>query len=445
MYSESSRVASNYDLAILTLFDPRITSGGAQQCAYDLYLDFKKYTNLRVCFIAATSPITMLAPKANTFVRRSSNDPNEFYFFTGEYDYFWHCCKDSRPPKDLALFLQNLNPHSIFISHYMHLGIDLISMIRAVLPKSHISVGLHEMLFSCMADGQMVKKNNGQLCQKSDPQQCSLCFPEISADLFSARKKFNKEHLDQADNFIVPAKHLGGIFCDEFNIDKDRIHVINHSIDLQRYNYKPTYNFAANRPVRFGYFGQFLDNKGVDILLRAGAELDTLRPPRRFEIIINGGNKNFASEKYQALITELIKSSENWHHGAIVELGGYSRSELISRMNQVDVVVVPSTWPEVFALVVTEAFACFKPVLAARIGGLAERLRDGVDGFNFEPHNPRDLAQKMHQFTCLSETGYQQMSNQAFVSAKMLSPKLALQKYAIALSLNLENCEQLAS
>jgi len=120
MYSESSRVESNYDLAILTLFDPRITPGGAQQCAYDLYLDFKKYTNLRVCFIAATSPITILAPKANTFVRRSSNDPNEFYFFTGEYDYFWHCCKDSRPPKDLALFLENLNPHSIFISHYMH-------------------------------------------------------------------------------------------------------------------------------------------------------------------------------------------------------------------------------------------------------------------------------------------------------------------------------------
>jgi dihydroorotase-like cyclic amidohydrolase len=41
-------------------------------------------------------------------------------------------------------------------------------------------------------------------------------------------------------------------------------------------------------------------------------------------------------------------------------------------MAQVDVVVVPSTWPEVFALVVTEAFACFKPVLAARIGGLAD-------------------------------------------------------------------------
>jgi glycosyltransferase involved in cell wall biosynthesis len=296
-----------------------------------------------------------------------------------------------------------------------------------------------------MADGQMVTKTNGQLCQKSDPQQCSLCFPEISADLFSARKKYNKEHLEQADNFIVPAKHLGGVFCDEFNIGKDRVHVINHPIDLQRYNYKPTYNFAANRPVRFGFFGQFLDNKGVDILLKAGAELDTLRPPRRFELILNGGNKNFASEKYQAFTTELIKNSENWHHGAIIDLGGYSRSELISRMDQVDVVVVPSTWPEVFALVVTEAFACFKPVLAARIGGLAERLRDGVDGFNFEPRNPRDLAQKMHQFTCLSETGYQQMSNQAFVSAKMLNPKLVLQKYAIALSLNLENCEQLAS
>jgi glycosyltransferase involved in cell wall biosynthesis len=445
MYSDSSRVAGDYDLAILTLFDPRITPGGAQQCAYDLYLNFKKYTNLRTCFIAATSPITKLSPKANTFIRRSSSDPDEFYFFTGEYDYFWHCCKDSRPPKDLTLFLEKLNPRSIFISHYMHLGIDLISMIRAVLPKSHISIGLHEMLFSCMADGQMVKKNNGQLCQKPDPQQCSLCFPEISADLFAARHKFNKEHLEQADNFIVPANHIGGVFSSEFNIDKNRIYVINHPIDLERYNYKPTYNFTASRPVRFGYFGQFLDNKGVDILLKAGETLDTLSPPRRFEIVINGGNKNFASEKYQALVTSLIENSQNWSQGSIVELGGYSHSELVSRMSNVDAVVVPSAWPEVFALVVTEAFACFKPVLAARIGGLAERLRDGVDGLNFEARNPRDLAQKMYKFTCMSDTDYQQMSNQAFVSARLLNPKLALQKYATAFSLNLKNSEQLTS
>ena len=81
--SSDLRAASTYDIAILTLFDPKITAGGAQQCAYDLYLNLKKYTNFRVCFIAATSPITKLAPKSNAFVRRSTHHYDEFYFFTG--------------------------------------------------------------------------------------------------------------------------------------------------------------------------------------------------------------------------------------------------------------------------------------------------------------------------------------------------------------------------
>lgn len=436
---------STYDVVILTLFDPKITAGGAQQCAYDLYLNLKKYTNLRVCFIAATSPITKLKPKANAFVRRSSSHHDEFYFFTGEYDYFWHCCKDSRPPKDLALFLEKINPKSIFISHYMHLGIDLISMIRAVLPKSNISVGLHEMLFACMADGQMVKKTDGQLCQKSDPQLCSLCFPNISADLFAARKKFNKECLEQANNFIFPSKHLAGVFSDEHNISPHRIHVISHPIDLASYQARQQTSFATDRAVRFGFFGQFLDNKGVDVLLKAASELDGLRLKRRFEIVINGGNKEFASKAYQASIEALIEESQNWHQGSIIELGGYSHNELVSRMERVDFVVVPSTWPEVFALVVTEAFACFKPVLAARIGGLGERLRDGIDGFYFQPRNPNDLAQKMHQCLSLGEASYRQMSSEAYISAMRLNPKRALKEYANALDLNINFSDKLAA
>jgi hypothetical protein len=70
MSSDFLRPSSTYDIAILTLFDPKITAGGAQQCAYDLYLNLKKYTSYRICFIAATSPITNLKSKANAFVRR---------------------------------------------------------------------------------------------------------------------------------------------------------------------------------------------------------------------------------------------------------------------------------------------------------------------------------------------------------------------------------------
>jgi glycosyltransferase involved in cell wall biosynthesis len=42
-----------------------------------------------------------------------------------------------------------------------------------------------------------------------------------------------------------------------------------------------------------------------------------------------------------------------------------------------------------------EAFACGLPVIAGRIGALAEIVRDGQTGLLFEPGDAADLAQKM--------------------------------------------------
>ena len=42
---------------------------------------------------------------------------------------------------------------------------------------------------------------------------------------------------------------------------------------------------------------------------------------------------------------------------------------------------MPGSWPEPFGLVAIESLACGTPVLARRVGGLAEIIREGVDGF----------------------------------------------------------------
>ena len=42
---------------------------------------------------------------------------------------------------------------------------------------------------------------------------------------------------------------------------------------------------------------------------------------------------------------------------------------------------MPGSWPEPFGLVAIEALACGTPILARRVGGLPEIIRDGVDGF----------------------------------------------------------------
>ncbi|HET9347097.1 MAG TPA: glycosyltransferase family 4 protein [Candidatus Limnocylindrales bacterium] len=60
------------------------------------------------------------------------------------------------------------------------------------------------------------------------------------------------------------------------------------------------------------------------------------------------------------------------------ELSGDDRDELISTAYAV---LMPGSWPEPFGLVAIESLACGTPVLARRVGGLSEIIRDGVDGF----------------------------------------------------------------
>ena len=60
------------------------------------------------------------------------------------------------------------------------------------------------------------------------------------------------------------------------------------------------------------------------------------------------------------------------------ELSGADRDRLFAESYAV---LMPGSWPEPFGLVAIEALACGAPVIARRVGGLDEIIRDGVDGF----------------------------------------------------------------
>ena len=61
-------------------------------------------------------------------------------------------------------------------------------------------------------------------------------------------------------------------------------------------------------------------------------------------------------------------------------LGGFGDGEAAEAYAQLDVLVVPSLWPENSPLVIHEAFLAGVAVVGARIGGIPELLRDGACG-----------------------------------------------------------------
>ena len=57
-----------------------------------------------------------------------------------------------------------------------------------------------------------------------------------------------------------------------------------------------------------------------------------------------------------------------------------------------DIFILPSLY-EAFGISILEAMAMKVPVIATRVGGIPEVIKDGVDGILIEPKNPHSLSE----------------------------------------------------
>lgn len=80
---------------------------------------------------------------------------------------------------------------------------------------------------------------------------------------------------------------------------------------------------------------------------------------------------------------------------AITALGAINLKTIQTEMSRAMALVLPSVCYESFPRTLAEAFASRLPVIASRLGALAELVTEGVTGLLFEPGDSRELARKM--------------------------------------------------
>lgn len=124
----------------------------------------------------------------------------------------------------------------------------------------------------------------------------------------------------------------------------------------------------------FLFVGRLSTEKGIDVLVRAFAALD-------------GATLRVAGTGPEAHLLAGVPG--------LTPLGGLSGDNIRLEMAGASALILPSIWYENFPRTLVEAFGCGLPVIASRIGALAELVTDGVTGLLFEPGNAQDLAQKM--------------------------------------------------
>jgi glycosyltransferase involved in cell wall biosynthesis len=121
------------------------------------------------------------------------------------------------------------------------------------------------------------------------------------------------------------------------------------------------------------FVGRLSDEKGVGVLL------DALRLTNAEVEVIGEGE---------------------WLPHAKAQLGARAPGflpveQILERMKQASYLLLPSLCGENFPRTLAEAYCCGLPVIASRIGALAELVEDGVTGLLFETGNAQDLAEKL--------------------------------------------------
>jgi len=141
-----------------------------------------------------------------------------------------------------------------------------------------------------------------------------------------------------------------------------------------------------------GFFGQITPFKGVHVLLEAMkilAEDDECDA----HLWIHGANLDLQYPSYQNEFNELLEATEQ----NVTFIGRYDPDELPELIANVDWVVVPSIWWENSPLVIQEAFFHGRPVICSDIGGMAEKVSDGVNGMHFRVGDSQGLAQAIRR------------------------------------------------
>lgn len=133
------------------------------------------------------------------------------------------------------------------------------------------------------------------------------------------------------------------------------------------------------------FVGRFEPRKGLKYLLQAFPRIIKRFPEAKLIVVGEG----FLEHYYRRYIEEHIR-------GNVIFVGFVEPQNLPRYYASCDIYCSPATGAESFGIVLLEAMASGKPILASDIPGYRTILEEGKEGLFFEPCNPDALAEKIN-------------------------------------------------
>ena len=327
--------------------------------------------------------------------------------------------------------LAEWRPDIVHFHNYLSLGDDLPTL--ALRQGARVVYTLHD--YGLICPNHLLLRTDGQLCGKCQPDFFQDCCPEnlrtaggrrpwlrhrvpslsrwkkyaaqqanpVVRSLLRAflhvpgwiygepattdierKRDFFQTHtrrmIQDVDLFIGPSEFLRQKFI-SCGLPEEKIRFIRYGIrKMAPANSKP----SPDGKVRFGFIGAFHSQKGLELLVRA------------FEGLGERATLHIHGSAFGSPVTEsLWKRVQQQAPPGIVFHGPYRNDQLEDILSTIDVVVVPSVWFENSPFTIQEAFGAGCPVITANVGGMAELVRHGVEGLQFQLGDAVDLHHQL--------------------------------------------------
>lgn len=275
--------------------------------------------------------------------------------------------------------LVELSPDVVLVTHLLHHSAGYVDVAH----RWHVPVVLELHDFFTLCPRAHLQRVSGELCDGPDGgRACAVhCFADQSgaAARWSLRAHAFAHAVHAADAVLCPSAFVADLLA-PLRGDASPIVVVGNGVgpfgpvlrDPER---------DASEPLRLGSIGVTVEHKGFHVVVEAlrRAALPTARYTI-FGLPAHPGDR------------ELRRAAANVPGLELRLFGGFEPRLLPVLLADVDAVVIPSLVAETYSIVAREALACGVPVLASRIGALPAAVREGENGWLFEPGDASELA-----------------------------------------------------
>jgi len=187
---------------------------------------------------------------------------------------------------------------------------------------------------------------------------------------------------DMPDRVFAVAELVRKHCIEVDRIDPRKVDTIYNGLDPKEWSPIPS-SPRTNGEIHITTVGHVRHVKGHDVFVRAAAEIAKRHPEATFSIA--GAALDSAYFQYlQTLIRDLGLTHRFYLAGAV--------RDMQSHLAQSDIFVLPSR-SEGFSNAIVEAMGMSLPVVATDVGGNAEAVSHGVNGFIVQPDDPQAVAE----------------------------------------------------